>query len=235
MPTVELMGLIESGDRAVVSLAHFSHVMYLRSWPWRGNAVPPPHPLLFPHCHSFFGVITFTRSLSPSLLFTLFISQQLHYLVTPPRPVRDECPTSCCCCCRCLAAVVSRDIFLDETEHHVSVRPVCWLSASHAMCLPGTGAACRQTKRWDTLLSKSKRNTHFVMKTNGLLVFCDTCRRSMHNDIVQRARSNSPRKLAQQWFAITHPDLELYFRWNMVNNSENLSLMLTAPPCLGQN
>lgn len=78
----------------------------------------------------FFGVIAFsrtrTRSLShthsPSLLFTLFISQQLHYLMTLPQPVRYECPALCCCCCCCLAAVVSRDIFLDETEHHVSVR-----------------------------------------------------------------------------------------------------------------
>lgn len=207
MPTAELMGLIVSRNRAVVSLANFSHITYLRRWPWRGTAVLPPHPLLFPHCHSFFRVITFsrtrTRSLShthsPSLLFTLFISQQLHYLMTLSQPVRDECPTSCCCCC-CLAAVVSRDIFLDETEHHVSVRMVCWLSASHAMCLAEKGGVCRQTKRWDTVLSKSKHNTYIVMKTNGFLVLCDTSRHSMHSDTVEasvlRPRSNSPKKVS---------------------------------------
>lgn len=37
MPTAELMGLIVSRNRAVVSLANFSHITYLRRWPWRGH------------------------------------------------------------------------------------------------------------------------------------------------------------------------------------------------------
>lgn len=39
-----------------------------------------------------------------TVYFILFISQQLHYLLTPPRPVRDECPASRCCFCVCCLA-----------------------------------------------------------------------------------------------------------------------------------
>lgn len=207
MPTAELMGFIVSRDCAVISLAHFSHFTYLRNWPWRGTAVLPPHPLLFPHCHSFFWSDYFLSYPDSFSLAHTSALPPLHTLYLSTASLSHDSATACE---RWVSHFVLLLLLLSSRcglkghlfgwDRAPCFCQECWLSASHAMCLPGTGAACRQTKRWDTLLSKSKHNTHFVMKTNGLLVMCDTCICSMHSNTVeasvQRARSNSPKKVS---------------------------------------
>lgn len=127
---------------------------------------PPPSFVVFPL--SLVLVMITPPLLNPlPIYFTLFISQQLHYLPTRPRPVRDECPGTLLLC---LLSSLSRSqgtlFWMSESTMFLS--GLFADSALLAPCVFPERVPLAARRRRDTLSKATAK--HCAMKTNGLLV-----------------------------------------------------------------